>query len=326
MDRRQFASFVPALMWAPCAAAPAAARCRLATGYRAESFHGRNLAQFAGDVTTATQGGLQIELHPNNSLVKLAEIFGAVEGGRIEAGEAIMSGLVKTLPIAGADSVPFIVSSYGDAKRLWRHQRPLIEQHFARRGLTPLYAVPWPPQGLFSNKPILGSADFKGTRMRTYNSTTVRIAELLGAQPVDVPMVGVAQALAAGRIDNMITSAVTGVENQVWSHVSHFYEINAWFPKNIVFIKTAVLQSLAPAHHAAVLDAAGAAQARGWRESRAAAVESVDELRRRGMKVERVPREFDREVKRMGERFSLEWIREVGAEANRIFVPYYTET
>jgi hypothetical protein len=39
-----------------------------------------------------------------------------------------------------------------------------------------------------------------------------------------------------------------------------------------------------------------------------------------------VPREFDREIKRMGERFSLEWIREVGAEANRIFVPYYTQT
>jgi len=28
----------------------------------------------------------------------------------------------------------------------------------------------------------------------------------------------------------------------------------------------------------------------------------------------------------MGERFSLEWIREVGPEANRIFVPYYTQT
>jgi TRAP-type C4-dicarboxylate transport system substrate-binding protein len=325
MDRRQFAFLISTLALAPHAkAAPSV--CRLATGYRAESFHGRNLATFGDDVAAATGGAVRIELHPNNSLVKLGEIFGAVEAGRIEAGEAIMSGLVKSVPIAGADAVPFIVSSYDDAQRMWRCQRPLVERHFGARGLTLLYAVPWPPQGLFSTRPITGAPDFKGTRMRTYNATTVRIAQLLGAQPVDVPMVGVAQALAAGKIDNMITSGVTGVENQVWSHVSHFYEINAWFPKNIVFMKTGFLQSLAPAHRAALLDASRAAELRGWQASRTAAVESVEELKRRGMKVERIPRELDREVKRMGERFSLEWIREVGAEANRIFVPYYTQT
>lgn len=324
MNRRQFAVFLPGLTLG--ARARAATVCRLATGYRAESFHGRNLAQFADEVDSATRGALRIELHPNNSMVKLGEIFGAVEGGRIEAGETIMSSLVKGMPIAGADSVPFVVSSYEDAQRMWRYQRPLIDQHFTARGLTALYAVPWPPQGLFSNKALTGPNDFKGTRMRTYNATTVRISQLLGAQPVDVPMVGVAQALAAGSIDNMITSAVTGVENQVWSHVSHYYEINAWFPKNVVFMKTSVLRPLSPQQRQALLDAARAAEARGWQASRTAAVESVAELRRRGMKIERTPHDFDREIKRMGERFSLEWIREVGPEANRIFVPYYTQT
>ena len=43
------------------------------------------------------------------------------------------------------------------------------------------------------------------------------------------------------------------------------------------------------------------------------------------MKIERVPREFAVEIKRLGERFSLEWIRQVGAQANAIFVPYFTQ-
>jgi TRAP-type C4-dicarboxylate transport system substrate-binding protein len=327
MNRRQCAALVAGLALARPGSAQdrAVVRWKLATGYRAETFHGRNLAQFAAEAAQATQGALAIELHANGALYKLADIWPACEQGQLDAGETIMTSLVKALPIAGADSVPFVVGSYEDARRMWRHQRPLIERQFAARGLEVLYAVPWPPQGLFSTRPVSVSADLKGTRMRTYNQTTVRIAQLLGAVPVDVPMVDVARALAAGRVDTMITSAVTDVENQVWSHVRHYYEINAWFPKNVVFVRQAAMQALDAARQQAVRRAALAAEARGWQASMAAALESVEELRRRGMKVERVSPEFDKEIKRLGERFSLEWIRDVGREANEIFVPYYTQ-
>jgi len=72
--------------------------------------------------------------------------------------------------------------------------------------------------------------------------------------------------------------------------------------------------------------AADAAEARGWAASEAAATQSVDELRRKGVKVERVPRDFAVDLKRMGERFSLEWIRQVGPQANDIFIPYFTQS
>ena len=82
----------------------------------------------------ATAGQLKIEVHPNNTLAKLAEIRQAVQEGKAEAGETIMTSMVKDMPIAGADSMPFVVSSYADAQRMWRLQRPLIERHFARAG------------------------------------------------------------------------------------------------------------------------------------------------------------------------------------------------
>lgn len=298
---------------------------KLATGYRAESFHTQNLQEFARDVEAATQGRLKVEVHPNNPLFKLGEIFGAVAAGKAQAGETIMSSLVKEIPIAGADSVPFVVGSYADAQRMWQLQRPLVEKHFADRGLKVLYAVPWPPQGLFSNKPIQAAADFGGTKMRTYNQTTVRIAEYMKAQPVDVPMVDVNKALAEGRMDNMITSAVTGVENKVWGPIKHYYEINAWFPKNIVFVNARAFEALPAATRQVVLKSASAAETRGWARSQAVMVDSTNELRANGIKVDRVSREFDAEIKRLGEKFSREWIRSVGNEANRIFVPYYTQ-
>ena len=170
---------------------PATVVWKLATGYRAEVFHTENIAQFARDVRLATAGKLDIQVSPNNTLAKLNEISRAVREGKVEAGETIMSSMVKDVPFAGADSVPFVVSSYKDAKRMWKLQRPGMVRHLEAQGLTLLYAVPWPPQGLHSVKPIRSISDFRGARMRTYNATTVRIAELLGATPVDVPMIDV---------------------------------------------------------------------------------------------------------------------------------------
>lgn len=297
---------------------------KLATGYRADSFHTQNIIQFAQDVERNTSGELRIDVHADNALVRLADIVQAVrDGHEVQAGEAIMTGMVRDVPIAGADAVPFVVRNYADARRLWGLQRPQIEAQFAARGLKALYAVPWPPQGLFSITPVRSGADFRATRMRTYNPATVRIAEMLGATPVEVPMGDVNKALAAGQIDSMITSALTGVENQVWGQMRHYYSIDAWFPKNIVFVNQKAYDGLPANLRHAIGSAARAAELRGWALSALTAEESVAELQRRGVKVERPPAGLDTELRRLGERFSLEWVRSVGGEANQLFIPYY---
>jgi TRAP-type transport system periplasmic protein len=300
-----------------------ATRWALATGYRAESFHGKNLSLFADAVSTATNGQLSIDLHPNNSLVKLPDIRAAVETNQLQAGESIMSGLSKDLPLSGADSVPFVVGTYADALRLWQVQRPLTEKAFAKRGLKVLYAVPWPPQGLHSKKPIATLQDFKGSTMRTYNPSTQRIAELLGAKGIDVAMVDVGSALREGRIDSMITSAVTGAENKVWGDIKYYYEINAWFPKNIVYVNLKAFNALSAPTQQAVTDAAAQAEVRGWAMSEQAAANSTQELRANGVKIERTPRDIDGALKRLGEKFSREWVTSVGHDANAVFTPYY---
>ncbi|MDD2179760.1 TRAP transporter substrate-binding protein [Acidovorax sp. D2M1] len=316
-------TFVMLAAFAVAPVAHAQTQWKLATGYRAESFHTRNIVQFAQDVERASAGALRIEVHANNALFKLGDIPQAVQEGKAQAGETIMTNLVRDIPIAGADAVPFVVRSYSDARRMWDVQRPLIEVHMASKGLKALYAVPWPPQGLFSISSVRSSADFKGTRMRTYNPGTVRIAELLGATPVDVPMGEVNQALSAGKLDSMITSALTGVENQVWGQIKQFYGINAWFPKNIVFVNQQAFDALPAPTRQAVTKAAAEAETRGWALSAAVAEESVGELQRKGIKVERASAELDTELKRLGERFSREWVQSVGNEANKIFIPYY---
>ncbi|WP_284614318.1 TRAP transporter substrate-binding protein [Aquabacterium humicola] len=326
MHRRQSLAWLAGIGLGAAGPAQAGAVWRLATGYRADSLHGQNLRQFADELTQASGGTLRLELHPEGRLLPLAQMLPGLVEGKAEMGEAIMTGLVKDLPLAGADSVPFIVRSYDDARRLWRHQRPLIEAQLASRGLRVLLAVPWPPQGLFSQRPIAGAADLAGLSMRTYNSTTVRIAELLKAKAVDVPMIQVGRALSEGRIHAMITSAVTGVENQVWTGLKFYYPINAWFPKNLLMMRSDVHDRLEPAQRHALAQAAIHAEQRGWRLSEQAARESVDTLRSNGMRVEPVTSELAQALRRLGEKLSLEWVRSVGPEANQMFIQYFTTT
>lgn len=301
----------------------AQASWRLASGYSDTSFHTTNLREFANDVSRITDGKLNIDVRSNNSLVKLAEIRDAVGSGKVELGEVILTGVSKEFPLAGADAVPFVVSSLTDAKRLWDLQRPVLEKQLDRKGLVLLYSVPWPSQGLYSARPIIKKMDFSGARMRTYNATTVRIAELLGASAVDVPMVQVADALATGRMDSMISSAVTGVENKVWSHLKYFYEINAWTPKNAVIVNAAAFARLSSTHQLALRDAAKAAEERGWAMSRVAAQDAVRVLRANGVKVEAMPPRLERAFTLLGERFSRDWIREAGTQAGELFTAFF---
>jgi TRAP-type transport system periplasmic protein len=324
VGRRDFAALIAGWLLRDRSVAQAATVWHLATGYRADSFHAMNIRKLLDEVNETTRGGLQIVLHADGSLVKLGDIPAAVKAGSIAAGECIMSGLIGEIPVAGADSVPFIVSSYADSRRLWHWQRPLIERHFAERGLHVLYAVPWPPQGLYTKRPVSGLADLKGSLMRSYGATTQRIAQLLGAKSVDVALPQVGQAFADGRIDTMITSAVSGVDNQVWKYIGYYYEIDAWFPKNIVFANAAAVKALPAAEREALTRASVVAEVRGWAASNAAAVGSLSALRANGVKVERPSGDFASAFKRMGERQSIEWIRQVGLEANEIFIPYFT--
>lgn len=309
------------------AGAEPTATWKVASGYRADSFHRQNLQKFGQEVESATGAALKVELLPGNAsaAIQMEQIPEAVQQGRLQGGEVILTGLVKDIPIAGADSVPFVVQSYEDARRLWQHQRPLLEQHLARRGLRVLYAVPWPPQGLYATRPVASIQDLRGLRMRTYNATTERIAQLTQAQAVHVPMAEVSKALGAGTIDAMITSAVTGVDTRVWDRVRFYYDIKAWFPKNIVLASQAALDTLAPRQRDAVMEAARMAEPRGWEACEAAARESIDELRRHGMQVEPPAPQLRRDLRRLGERFSLEWLRDVGPEANAIFIPYFRQ-
>ena len=184
--QRTFASACVFTLGAFTAAAMAQTKWDLPAGYPATNFHTENLMAFAADVDKATAGKLKITVHANGALFKAPEIKRAVQGGQAQIGEVLISNFSNEWALFGADALPFLADSYDEAVKLWRAQRPLFDKKLAEQGMVALYAVPWPPQGIYVKKPIASAADLKGVKWRAYNPATSRIAELVGAQPVTV--------------------------------------------------------------------------------------------------------------------------------------------
>ncbi len=110
--------------------------------------------------------------------------------------------------------------------------------------------------GIFAKKDINTVEDMKGLKWRSYNVGTAKIGELVGAQSVTVQAAELAQALATGVVNSFITSAATGFDSKAWESVDHFYDTQAWIPKNMTIVNKAAFDALDKPAQDAVLKAA----------------------------------------------------------------------
>ena len=299
-------------------AATAQTKWDMPTGYPSGNFHTENIRQFADEIDKASGGKLKITVHDGGSLFKANEIKRAVQGGQADIGEIIISGFSNEDPMFAIDAIPFLATSYPEAAKLAKVSKAAIDARFAKQGLKVLYNVPWPPQGLFSAKPINSAADLKGAKWRAYNPNTSRIAQLVGAQPVTIQAAELTQALATGAVTAFMTSGSTGYDSKVWEQVKYYYEVNAWLPKDIVIVSKKAFDRLDKPTQDVVLKAAAAAEARGWKTSEEKNVWYKEQLAKNGMKVEAGSEQLRADFKKIGLTMIADWTTQTGAEGQAI--------
>lgn len=292
------------------------------TPYGDSTFHTQNIMQFADDVRAATDSGLDITIHSAGSLFPHSEIKGAVRNRQVPMGEFFLSTLSNEDLAYGIDSQPFVATSYEDAAKLWDAQRPVITALLAEQGLMPLFSVPWPPQGLYTNGEIATVADLNGLRFRAYNAALEEFAALAGAAPVQVEASDIPQAFATGQVAAMITSPSTGVNSTAWDFVTHYSPINAWVPKNIVVVNQRMFDGLDADTQAAVLAAADAAQTRGWELSAAEAESMTAALADNGITVYAPSAELVEGLQAIGATMLENWRASASESALAILTTY----
>lgn len=308
---------------AATALAQAQAKWDLPSGYGANTFQVQNLQHFAEGVDKATGGKLKITVHANASLFKANEIKRAVQSSQVPAGEFILSGASNESPVFGVDSIPFLATSYADSKRLDEASKPLLAKTLAAQGIKLLYTVPWPPQSLYSVKPVAGLKDLKGTKMRAYNPATSFIANAVGAQPVTIQLAELPAALATGGVDNFLTSSASGVDSKLYESVKYFYAVAAWLPRNAVVVNQKAFDALDKTTQEAVLKQAAEAEQRGWRMSEQKDGDYLKELAAKGMKIDPAAEGLKKELKSIGEQMTADWVKLAGADGKAVIDAFH---
>ena len=295
----------------------------MALAYGAGNFHSANAAEFAKNVSEKSGGKLTIVTHPGGSLFKGGEIFRAVRTGQAQIGERFMSALGKEDPLLEIDSQPFLATSYSDAMKLYKASKPEIIKGLEEKGLVFLYAVPWPAQGLYSKKEINSVSDLKGLKFRAYNSATIRIAELTGMAPTKIEAAEISQAFSTGAVESMITSPTTGKNKKIWENgVKYFYDIAAWFPKNMVIVHRGAWNKLDSATQELIMKEAAVAERKGWDLSKKGNVADKKALAAAGMQVGKVNSELQKHFQEVGATMAGEWKKKAGSRGASVLAAY----
>ena len=294
----------------------------LPAAYPATNFHTENLTQFAKDIDTATAGKLKITVHANASLFKAPEIKRAVQSGQAQIGEILLANFANENPIYALDGVPFLATGYGDARKLYEASRPAMDKLLAAQGMKMLYAVAWPPQGIFSKREVASVADLRGIKWRAYSPATAKIAELIGAQPVQIQQAELSQAMATGVIESYMSSVSTGYDTKTYESIKNYYDTQAWLPKNAVLVNLKAFNALDAATQAAVTKAALEAQDRGWKVSQEKTEEYKRLLTGKGMTIHKPSAKLMTDMQQVGSLMLTDWQKASGAEGAAIIAEY----
>jgi len=290
--------------------------------YPATNFHSENAVEFAACVAEGTDGALEIVTHPNGSLFSGSDIKRAVQTGQAPIGERLISAHANENPLFGIDSVPFLATSFEASEKLWAAAEEKMKEVLEAQNLVYIYAVAWPPQGLYGKQEFNGIEDLQGVKFRAYNAATARIAELAGMAPVQIEAAELSQALATGVVDSFISSGSTGVDSKVWESLTHFYDVQAWLPRNIVFVNKSAFEGLDEATQQVLLDCGATAGAEGTRIAEELTAGYLEELRANGMTVAEPSDQLREELNGLGETMTEEWIAAAGDDGAAIIEAY----
>jgi len=294
----------------------------LPAAYPASNFHTENLVQFANDVDKATGGKLKITVHAKASLFKANEIKRAVQGGQAQIGEVLLVNFENENPIYGADGIPFLATSYAESKRLSDAQKPFTDKLLAAQGMKLLYAVAWPPQGIYVKKEIASVADMRGLKWRAYSPATGKIAELIGAQPVTIQAAELSQALATGVVESYMSSGSTGYDTKTYESIKYFYDTQAWLPKNAIIVNRKAFDALDAATQAALTKAAADAEVRGWKVSEEKNDWYKKALTEKGMKIMTPSPKLMGDLKQVGAIMLADWQKRAGPDGEAMVAAY----
>lgn len=227
------------------------------TEYPQSAMAGLGVTTFTRHVAELSVGRLQVRpSFDATSGIKSADMLTAIAQGRVQAGDAFADALETEDAIFALPSLPFLVTSTADAKRLADIARPFLESALQKRRQHLLYLTPWPPSGIWSKAPLKTPSDLAGLSIRTYDKTSTEVFAGAGAKAASISFADTIPKLVDGSINAVLSSGDGAAGRKLWAHLRYFSEITYSLPLSVASLNQAIYDDLDADLREAV-DAAG---------------------------------------------------------------------
>jgi TRAP-type C4-dicarboxylate transport system substrate-binding protein len=171
-------------------------------------------------------------------------MLAAVAEGRVQAGDAFAGALETEDPIFALPSLPFLVTSIADAKRLADLARPYLAAALQSKGQRLLYLTPWPPSGIWSKAPLKTPSDLSNLAIRTYDKTSNEVLGRAGAMATLISNADTMPKLADGSINAVLSSGDGGFGRRLWEFLPYFSEITYSLPLSVATVNQTLYDGL----------------------------------------------------------------------------------
>jgi hypothetical protein len=118
-----------------------------------------------------------------------------------------------------------------------------------------------------------------------------------------------------------MSSGATGFDSKTYEQLKYFYNTQAWLPKNAVIVNLKAFDALDKPTQVAVLNAAAEAEARGWSLSEEKNGWYVDQLKQKGMGIEKPSEQLNSDLRRVGNYMLAERQHKAGSDGKRSSTP-----
>ena len=241
-----------------------AADVTLKLGHIANEQNSWHLAsvKFGEELTKLTDGRIEVEIYPNESLGKEIDLINGMQLGTVDmtiTGESLQNWAPKAALLA----VPYAYKSieHMDEVASGKIGDDIKAQIIEKVQIRPIAYFARGPRNLTSNRPIKSPDDLKGLKMRVPNVPLfVDVWAALGAQPTPMAFSEVFTSLQNGTIDaqeNPLALIRSASFNEVQSNVNLTQHVRSWI---YLTISELTWSKLSDADKDAVMKAAATAQ------------------------------------------------------------------
>ena len=273
-------------------------KVRLATLAPKGSSYTKHLQALGEEWRKAPGGGVSLTIYPDGTMGSEADMVRRMRLGQLQAGMLTVNGLMEIEPsVAGLQAMPKVFRNLEEVDFIGAKMEPLFNKRLETKGFVILF---WSDTGFvrfFSKRPMLTPDDLKKTKLfvSAGRANELEIYRSVGCNPVPLEVADILPGLQTGLIDCVCMPPTFALAIQLDTVAPNMLDMN-WVPLVGAVVMTKKTWDTIPPETQIVLrttakETGKLIKADGRREN----VESVEAMRKRGLKVHPLTSEMDAE-------------------------------